>query len=354
MSRFGRGMIVYEDVPNIRIELTEGCNRSCEFCGHKYLKTEKKFMTQEMFRSILYRCEKSLKSLHFTVNGEPTLNPGMLEYLEEARKFLPNTNIQIITNGDQYIKRPQEVFSLFEYGASLVILDLYTQQQKERWDLLLRPIYGSSTIVLSEGGSVDVVNGYGRELTEYYNSKPGTKKVLAIYDETDKFGKGVDAQHKRVLHTWCGSIPSNMWTEIGAKPMSYFPHKAPCTEPMKFLNIGVNGEILSCCRDMSKSFVLGNILQYSTMNDVWRSTNMYKMRLILKNGRRDLIPVCFFCNERSTRVGLYPYAGDEFTAEELIKFIEEHYTPNPILRENFKTYRHYVSEDYTVFKRGIV
>lgn len=95
-----------QDAPfTIKMELTEGCNYGCEFCGvHGIRKDGKapfKYMTMETAKRIVSEIKNSgwKSRIMLSMHGEPTLNPKFLEIVSMIRKELPATKIELFTNG---------------------------------------------------------------------------------------------------------------------------------------------------------------------------------------------------------------------------------------------------------------
>lgn len=90
------------------IEISSICDNSCEYCParlqHKY--REIGFMTQETFNKSLdivkyFIKQQTQKELNLFGVGEPTLNPKVVEFVEQARRQLPiRTPIHMNTNGN--------------------------------------------------------------------------------------------------------------------------------------------------------------------------------------------------------------------------------------------------------------
>lgn len=118
--------------PNtVQIELVQGCNRSCTFCGTSGM--ERKIHSIE--KDVLARqCDLIRESgynprILLAGHGEPTLHPKFFACIKLMRKKLPGHWIQILTNGYLIKKNPEALGKMFEYGVNDVSLDEYSDSK---------------------------------------------------------------------------------------------------------------------------------------------------------------------------------------------------------------------------------
>ena len=77
----------------IQIELTEGCNLFCKFCGIRGIRNKPhryKFMSLEYSKNIAKQIRKAnwQSRIEFAMHGEPTMNPRLLEIIKVHSKKL--------------------------------------------------------------------------------------------------------------------------------------------------------------------------------------------------------------------------------------------------------------------------
>lgn len=106
-----RKPIIKEQPPpfTVKVELTEGCNLYCKFCGIRGIRTGPgnfRFMENEPAALIaqgLHYLGWSSK-IEFTMRGEPLMNPNYLHLLGIFRQYLPKTHMSVFTNGGPLAK----------------------------------------------------------------------------------------------------------------------------------------------------------------------------------------------------------------------------------------------------------
>src|SRR3990167_11135185 len=118
----------------VQIELSEGCNLYCDFCGLQGIRTIKeknfKFMTMATAANIADQLAKYkwTARLEFAMHGEPTMNPNYIDIIKRFRKVLPRSQIMMTSNGGGLLRPPGVVDSLielFEAGLNIFAFDAY-------------------------------------------------------------------------------------------------------------------------------------------------------------------------------------------------------------------------------------
>jgi len=321
---------------HLRIEMTQGCNRTCYSCPVSPKKSKWKFMSMETFALIISNIDDRVKRIELSMHGEPLLNPYIVFFIDMLRNKLPKVQISIISNVES-IHDVNVLLQLFRMGLNFLHVDIYSKKTKERFLNLLRnnlpelKSHGIKSQWFVKGG----INIWG-----YHGGK---EKIILVSDESEGFN--IIGKHIiRNIHTWAGNLPYDRWEYYGIK-LEQFPMMKKCTEPMKCAPIDIHGRVSLCCADAAKSLIMGD-LDKESMYDIWNGDTMKKVRYVLSNGRRDLIPACFFCNRPSFRVGLWPYTGRLFNKEKIRKeFLEKSYI-SPTLQDLFNRSKNELSKPF--------
>lgn len=83
------------------IHLTDHCNLNCYSCNHFSPLAKKTFLDIEEFKKDFKRMSE-LTAGHVDIislmGGEPLLHPQINEFIQSARNYFPNSNIQVVTN----------------------------------------------------------------------------------------------------------------------------------------------------------------------------------------------------------------------------------------------------------------
>lgn len=117
----------------VQIELTEGCNLRCPFCGLNGIRgkdNDYKYMTLETAMAIASDMSEFMwnSRIEFAMHGEPTMNPYLFEIIKTFRKMLPNSYLLMESNGGGLLRDPVRLIEkLFRSGLTTLALDEYQQ-----------------------------------------------------------------------------------------------------------------------------------------------------------------------------------------------------------------------------------
>jgi MoaA/NifB/PqqE/SkfB family radical SAM enzyme len=102
---------------NLDYHITEHCNLNCASCSHFSNLAKEEFADFETFERDMKQIAKIFNKNIICFNllgGEPLLNPDIKKFIATARAILPESNIQIITNGILLPKMPNDFWTACE------------------------------------------------------------------------------------------------------------------------------------------------------------------------------------------------------------------------------------------------
>lgn len=312
---------MYESLKNppfsIQIELTEGCNRGCNFCGLRGMRKKGTepfyFMSKETITRII--SEVSRVDWHsriiLSMHGEPTLNKNYIRIIKLIRKALPKTVISLMTNG-QWAKAGDvlnTIEDIKDAGLNDLIIDMYTPNDDGHEILDILKHFKVEHNILSKG-------------VPLYGSNP--KKFRILFNPPIQTSEG--AAINRHLCNHCGA----------AAPLDYSYKNKRCARPFREMTFRYDGSVVLCCNDFRGEYPIGNIMTES-IEDIWSNELFEAARVMLYNGKRTFKP-CLGCNALSHRVGLLPDKNGKESMPEVTKKIERivRSIPNePLCGDNF-------------------
>ena len=131
-----------QDAPNaVQIELVEGCNLACSFCGIQQIRDngadgptwthgknskEYKFMTRNTLLDVLTSIKRSgwNPRFEFAMHGEPTMHPEYCVFIQSTRQYFPKASIMMTSNGGGLLSNvSNKVNELMEAGLNVLFLD---------------------------------------------------------------------------------------------------------------------------------------------------------------------------------------------------------------------------------------
>ena len=114
-------------LPQAEIHVVDFCNLNCKGCAHfspifekKMPGTQSRIYDIEMLKSKITHIIK-----FYLLGGEPFLNPEIITYIEKSRQILPNTMIQIVTNGLLIPSLKPEVFDAIRENNIIISISEY-------------------------------------------------------------------------------------------------------------------------------------------------------------------------------------------------------------------------------------
>ena len=278
----------------MKVELTEGCNLRCGFCGLQGIRAKGdktfKFMTVATARFIAEEVKRLgwTSRFEFAMRGEPTMNPDFIEIVRQVREVLPQQSLMMTSNGAGFFMKPGDVISrltdLFDAGLNVLCLDDYQGVNlvpRIREKMTEYP-WMADVIPTYEYPDQKAGNPYGRH-------KPSTKMIVFFKDISIE----QDGVHN-YLSNHCG----------GAAPLNDKKKGKRCARPFREFAIHYNGNVPICCNDWRGAFKAGNVLQQG-LDTVWQSPALDAARRKLYRGERDFGP-CLGCDSHSHRTGILP------------------------------------------------
>jgi MoaA/NifB/PqqE/SkfB family radical SAM enzyme len=268
----------------VDLELTEGCNLRCDFCGIQAIREGTgnfKFMTLPLAERIAASIAEAgwNSRLEFSGHGEPTVNPDFVEIVRMFRKHNPKNQLLMTSNGAGLVKDPTALIgALFTAGLNILCLDDYdgiklVGKIRERYH-----------------GEIPL-----QEYPEDMNANPhrrrprGTRMVVVIQDISIA-RKGV---HSHI----------NNRAGQGAPPTNRAEGKR-CVKPFRDIVIRWDGNVNSCCNDYRGIIKVGNAGK-SAVAELWNGPVFKSLRRYMYHGKRDFVP-CKGCDFVGFRPGLLP------------------------------------------------
>jgi radical SAM protein with 4Fe4S-binding SPASM domain len=268
----------------LQVELTEGCNLRCGFCGLNGIRAKEnnfKFMTVELAERIvrLLKDDHWMPRIEFAMHGEPSANPDMIEILTVFRRKLPGrAHLMMTSNGMGFLKNPTATVDAALASLNVLALDAY-----ENVNIVPRILAGYTGKHPPHHYPAD------KEANPHRRRKPGEHHFVIVQD----IKSATTGTHSHLNnHAGAGSPKNDSAT--GKR----------CAKPFREMSIRWDGSVAVCCNDWRGEYQCGNVAQL-TLEQVWQSQAMQSARRKLYHGQRDFGP-CNGCDATSYRPGLLP------------------------------------------------
>lgn len=249
------------------IEISESgtCNRSCSFCPRSAPNfiDKKEFISNALHEKLCIE----LKELNYkgTVRYsgfvEPMLDKNIYNLISMTRNYLPESNIEMVTNGDPLnLKRLKK---LFEHGLNKILISSYDgkEESDELEKLCIQANLNKKQYIVRH---------------RYYSQEQDFGITLS-----NRAGLMVDAEFK-----------------IDALKE---PLKKPCFIPSYTFFLDYQGDVLICPHDWGKKGIVGNLNKEKLIH-IWFSKRFMLIRKMLNKSNRNFSP-CNVCDVTGTFMG---------------------------------------------------
>jgi radical SAM protein with 4Fe4S-binding SPASM domain len=249
------------------IEISESgtCNRTCSFCPRSDPKFEdkKEFISNKLHEKMCVE----LKELNYkgTVRYsgfiEPMLDKNIFNLINMVRKNLPESNIEMVTNGDPL--NLSRLKKLFDSGLNRILISAYDGKEE------------------------------AQNLENLCISASLTNKQYIVrhryLSEDEDFGI--------TLSNRSGLMEN---AEFKIETLKE-PLKNPCYIPSYTFFLDYQGDVLMCPHDWGKKVILGD-LNKEKLIDIWFNNKSMRVRKMLNKANRDFKP-CNVCDVEGTFMG---------------------------------------------------
>ena len=293
----------------VMLDLVQGCNRSCSFCGTNGFERKIYYATEETVRREcdLIRRAGYNPRIFIAGNGEPTLHPDLIHLLKIIREMLPKSWIQLATNG-YFIKKHgySYINKMLPYINDLSMDDYEGDFNKEAIKVEIEIYNAMHTkdscefAVLKDG-------------VPFYAEKNFKKKRVLLIPNISKQDI---ASRKFSNHCGAGMPPTNTHRD------------KKCTIIFRSILLRYNGDVAICCQDFRGEYFVCNCHDENikTFKDVWLHPRLESARRVIHHLRRKAIYPCVKCNAPAMRVGFLPKDLPQPTSED-IAITQKKYKP---------------------------
>lgn len=264
---------------SVQIELTKGCNFSCDFCGtSSFPKGLREFMTIETGIAVFKQLAKfGALRIEFAMRGEPTLNPNWLDFIALCRKICNKSSITLLTNGSKLTA--ENIIDFFVLGGNCLGIDCYNNSIDKFKNLC-------KDLPFNQFENTDIYNPWQRH-------KLKTQNIVFIKEE--EFTNKKTA--KRTYTNQCGAVSKKAIKKYNIETPPEDGFKSMCVHPFRDMAVYYNGKTSICCRDYLEEKILFDFLDSTTsVLEYWyknKELNFIRKKLLQKE--RNFLP-CNKCN----------------------------------------------------------
>lgn len=255
----------------VELNIVAACTRACAFCPISDKGFYKKNNIQgqlefKLYKKLLFDLRAIAYHGRIILSGfsEPLLHKNLEELVRETKVVLPNSVLEIITNGDLLTLSKME--KLFKSGLDVICVSLYDgTHQFDHFNKMKTEIGLSDSQML----------------------------LRRRYYENGDYGL--------IISNRGGLVDSNQYRDNSESSIEAVPLQRACCYPFYMIKMDLNGDVLVCSHDWQKRFVVGNILKESLW-DLWKGKRLNSLRLALSHANRSEVP-CNTCDVNGNVIG---------------------------------------------------
>ena len=249
------------------IEISESgtCNRSCSFCPRSApnFVDKKEFISNNLHEKLCIELSdlNYRGTIRYSGFVEPLIDKNIFSLVNMVRNYLPNSNIEMVTNGDPLnLSRLQK---LFRSGLNKILISAYDGEKEaiELENLCKKANLTNAQYIVRH---------------RYYSEDKDFGITLS-----NRSGLMEKAEYK---------------IEALSEPL-----KKKCFIPSYTFFLDYQGDVLMCPHDWGKKVILGN-LNNEKLLDIWFNKKSMKIRQLLNNSNRNFTP-CNVCDVEGTFMG---------------------------------------------------
>lgn len=231
---------------SVSLEISTYCNRKCHYCPNKDYETPKEFMSWDIFKSAIAQLKeiKYTGIIQYHFFNEPLFDERLTDFVKYTSSNLPNATQVLISNGD--LLNVEKAKELSEAGIDKFVVtvhDINPERNLER----LKPV------------------------KEFLREKMRLQTSNELYLANRGGAVDIENEKRKTDFKKCPDI--------------------------RTLIITNNGDIILCCQDYFRKYVMGNIISYGGgIVSIWNSYKDIREKLLRDNIAE--LPICKICLKR--------------------------------------------------------
>jgi radical SAM protein with 4Fe4S-binding SPASM domain len=285
---------------NIDIEASSTCALRCDHCFRQYMDMkEDGHMDLDLYKKVVDECaENNLFTLKFSMRGEPTASPDIVEMVQYARdKGIKE--IWVNTHGGHLTDEMIRGFINAKLDALTISFDG------------LGEMYESVRIPLRYDRMLERLKMVSQIRKEMGSQKPRLKVQAlwsSIKEDPDKFFKTMEPLVDHVAYN----------IDFDYKKIHLVPDPDYiCYRLWQRLSVTSVGDVLKCPSDFEKDEVLGNV-RTTTLKEIWDTAQEDERQRHL-NGQRLQSSICEKCHHGATvEHGAKTHGGKEHVGDQIV------------------------------------
>jgi radical SAM protein with 4Fe4S-binding SPASM domain len=300
----------------LEIETTNICNASCVFCSYPYMKRKKGVMSMQMFQKVVEDyVQMGGGPVSLTpIDGEPFMDPHLIERVRILKKYTETQQIVVTTNGialDKYSDQEIRCLlgDLYLIKISIGGLDEETYKSMFSVDCFSQVMNGVDRLIKIRE---EVSNPAYISLAFRTNDPNFETRFKTKLDEYRE--KTIDISHMHIFTNNCGALKNDNQERVVVGRTSD-KKRLTCVYPCMSMVVCWDGVVTACCEDAEDDDLRIGHVENESLAEIWAGE---KRRVILDSfAKQKLITACRKCSA---------YQPDTVFADPCFKGLRPHQT----------------------------
>jgi MoaA/NifB/PqqE/SkfB family radical SAM enzyme len=272
----------YPHLTAIDIETYNVCNLRCTMCPYPDMTREKVLMSMDLFKKIINDATtNNIRQLCLNFYNEPLLDPLLFERI----KYAKSKGLRVMFNSNGCLLTGEKISALLDSGLDSISFS-FDGAKKETYEKL------------RVGANFEKTVNNIMELIKERNRRGLRKPSVTMYFVAQKHNYQEISKFKSFWKKFADRVSIGLVDTRrmeGLLPEEFELKKLrriyPCREIFQHMLIMSNGKVALCCVDYDGSIVLGDLNQ-QTINELWNSNKINKIRELHLSGQGDKIKLC--------------------------------------------------------------
>jgi len=285
--------VEFPDCPKVlHLESSILCNARCIFCPTPRLildKTRPIYMDEKIWKHVLDQvATQRVERMSPFLNGEPFIDPQLLDIVRYCKKVSPLTVISIYTNACAMTK--EKANAAIEAGVTYFHFSLggYSRAVYER----TQPCLEYNQSIANVRQFIELVRGYsGVRYAIGMTTTIDNQSELDVFKRFWKSQGAYDVEGNAVTNRDQESFVAGVYDTDRSRQSD-----KPCMSMLfDHFYVLTNGDVVMCCEDWSGKVVVGNVVEES-VKDIWLGSRMNEVRRIhLEGAKKEIKGLCDNC-----------------------------------------------------------
>lgn len=250
-------------------------------------------MSDELYQKIIDECSYyGIGKISLYLFNEPLLDKKIIERLKYAKTKNPKSQIRLSTNASLLTEKiSREIVDTVDYIYLSIQGGITDKAKYEKimglnYDRTYKNIIDFIELVETNNHNLKIFNTAINNVIPFENERDIlTEKEFwrSIGLKTLNFGG---------FSTWANKINSNI--------NNYSKNIRGCSlkhRPLTHVHVVENGDVVLCCRDWDREYILGN-LEHSTIFDIWNSSKYWDIIKKVYYGKKASDNfICYRCED---------------------------------------------------------